>query len=123
MYQHRTLKSEASIVSLAKKQLFPEIFHIEKYQPRGTVMAQIKESSYESASFQFVEGAYLPQTGDLIQVTVVDENKKSRISYAEVTQRQGLCFAVHFIKNFDVLERIYRQLKDNSLSHSAFQRK
>lgn len=84
-----------------------EVALVEVYGHVGIVDATMKNLSLTGAFIQMVSADYLPQKGDLLNLTVnLDEIQKSHNVDAQVIWSKGNQLGVAFISKDEVLERM-----------------
>ncbi|HWU45004.1 MAG TPA: PilZ domain-containing protein [Bdellovibrio sp.] len=91
----------------AKRYSTNEKAHIEVYGHVGTLGADLKNVSKTGACLEISKGNYLPQKGDLLNLTVtLDKLRKTYSIAAEVIWAEGMGLGICFINKDEVLERM-----------------
>lgn len=91
----------------AQRFITQESAQVEVYGHVGIVDALMKNLSMTGAFIQMKKAEYLPQKGDLLNLTVnLDEIKKSHNVDAQVIWSKGTQLGVAFISKDEVLERM-----------------
>lgn len=94
-------------MSTAKRFQTKETAHIEVYGHIGTLGAQMRNISQTGAFLEVSDGDYIPQKGDLLNLTVIlDSLSKTYNLTAEVIWSEGAGLGVCFINKDQVLERM-----------------
>ena len=76
--------------------------------------AKLKNISESGAFLEYVRGAYIPKAGDFVRIYVQKPGSDQlQILDAKIVRSQGLCFGAHFVKNFELIEQLFKQLKSN----------
>ncbi len=84
-----------------------EFAHVEVYGHVGILNAALRNLSISGAFLEISKGDYVPQKGDLLNLTVkLSTLKKSHNVAAEVIWTQGLGLGITFISKDDILERM-----------------
>lgn len=94
-------------MSTAQRFKTKEIAHIEVYGHIGTLIAQLKNLSSTGAFLEVSKGDYLPQKGDLLNLTVkLSSLSRTHNVAAEVVWSNGPGLGICFINKEEVLERM-----------------
>lgn len=94
-------------MNTAKRYPTKEKAHIEVYGHIGSLGAHLKNISETGAFLEVHEGDYIPQKGDLLNLTVTLESlKKTYNLAAEVIWSQGMGLGICFINKDEILERM-----------------
>ncbi|KHD89190.1 MAG: hypothetical protein OM95_05075 [Bdellovibrio sp. ArHS] len=84
-----------------------ETAKIEVYGHIGTLVAHLKNLSQTGAFLEVSQGDYVPQKGDLLNMTVqLDSVRRTHNVAAEVIWSKGLGLGICFINKDQVLERM-----------------
>lgn len=91
----------------AKRFLTKERAHIEVYGHIGILEAELKNLSITGAFLEVSQGNYVPQKGDLLNMTVkLGSLQRTHNMAAEVVWSKGLGLGICFINKDQVLERM-----------------
>lgn len=91
----------------AKRYRTREIASIEVYGHIGIVSAKLENLSLTGAFLEIAKGSYVPQKGDLLNLTVnLSSVRKSHNLAAEVVWSRGMGIGICFINKGEVLERM-----------------
>ena len=91
----------------AKRFVTKEKADIEVYGHIGKLGAQLRNLSETGAFLEVSSGDYVPQKGDLLNLTVtLDSLKKTYNLAAEVVWSKGMGMGICFINKEEVLERM-----------------
>lgn len=91
----------------AKRFRTKEKAQIEVYGHVGTLTAQLRNISQTGAFLEVSQGDYVPQKGDLLNLTVqLDSLKRTHNVAAEVIWSKGLGLGICFIQKDQILERM-----------------
>ncbi|MNS78950.1 PilZ domain protein [compost metagenome] len=91
----------------AKRHATKEKANIEVYGHRGILQASLKNLSGTGAFLEVAQGDYIPQKGDLVNVTVnLDRINRTHNVDAQVIWCKGMGLGVCFISKDEVLERM-----------------
>jgi hypothetical protein len=91
----------------AQRYLTQEVALVEVYGHVGIVDATMQNLSLTGAFIQMIDPEYVPQKGDLLNLTVnLDEIQKSHNVDAQVIWTKGSQIGVCFISKDEVLERM-----------------
>lgn len=94
-------------MSTAKRYTTKEKAQLEVYGHIGTLVANVRNLSQTGAFLEVSYGDYVPQKGDLLNMTVkLDSLQREHNVAAEVVWSKGLGLGVCFINKDDVLERM-----------------
>lgn len=94
-------------MSTAKRFQTNETAHVEVYGHMGVLKAHMKNISSTGAHLKFATGEYLPQKGDLVNVTVrLNSVQRTHNVAAEVIWSQDMRIGICFINKDQVLERM-----------------
>lgn len=94
-------------MSTAKRFSTKEKAHLEVYGHIGTLIAKVTNLSQTGAFLEVSTGNYVPQKGDLLNMTVrLDTLRREHNIAAEVVWSRGLGVGICFINKGDVLERM-----------------
>lgn len=84
-----------------------ETAHVEVYGHIGILVANLKNISQTGAFLEVSQGDYVPQKGDLLNLTVkLDTVDRVHNVSAEVVWTQGLGLGICFINKDQILERM-----------------
>ena len=91
----------------AKRHATKEKANIEVYGHRGILSASLRNLSGTGAFLEVAEGDYIPQKGDLVNVTVtLDRINRTHNVDAQVIWSKGMGMDICFISKDEVLERM-----------------
>lgn len=91
----------------AKRFQTKEKAHIEVYGHIGVLGAHLRNLSQTGAFLEVSDGDYVPQKGDLLNLTVnLESLKKTYNIAAEVIWASGMGLGICFINKDEVLERM-----------------
>lgn len=94
-------------MSNAKRFQTVETAHIEVYGHVGILKANLKNLSATGAHLEVATGKYVPQKGDLLNMTVqLSSVRRTHNVCAEVVWTDGLGLGICFINKDQVLERM-----------------
>ncbi|WII72802.1 PilZ domain-containing protein [Bdellovibrio sp. 22V] len=94
-------------MSTAKRYQTKETAQIEVYGHIGTLVANLKNLSQTGAFLEVAQGDYVPQKGDLLNMTVnLKSLRRTHNIAAEVVWSKGLGLGICFINKDEVLERM-----------------
>lgn len=91
----------------AKRFRTKEMAHIEVYGHIGILVAKLRNISQTGAFLEVSQGDYVPQKGDLLNLTVkLDTVERTHNVAAEVIWSKGLGLGICFIHKDQILERM-----------------
>lgn len=91
----------------AKRYQTKEVAQVEVYGHIGILTANLKNISQTGAFLEVRQGGYVPQKGDLLNMTVILEAlQRTHNVAAEVVWSRGLGLGICFINKDEVLERM-----------------
>ena len=91
----------------AKRYRTKEMAHIEVYGHIGILIAKLRNISQTGAFLEVSQGDYVPQKGDLLNLTVkLDTVERTHNVAAEVVWSKGLGLGICFIHKDQILERM-----------------
>ncbi|WP_374075234.1 PilZ domain-containing protein [Bdellovibrio bacteriovorus] len=94
-------------MSTAKRFRTKETAHVEVYGHIGILVANLKNLSQTGAFLEVSQGDYVPQKGDLLNLTVnLTSLRRTHNVAAEVVWSKGLGLGICFINKDQVLERM-----------------
>lgn len=94
-------------MSTAKRFKTRETARLEVYGHMGILVAFLKNISQTGAFLEVSQGDYVPQKGDLLNMTVsLDSLRRTHNVAAEVIWSKGLGLGITFINKEEVLERM-----------------
>lgn len=94
-------------MSAAKRYPTKETAHIEVYGHIGILVAHLKNLSQTGAFLEVSNGDYVPQKGDLLNMTVsLKDLQRTHNVSAEVVWSKGLGLGICFINKDQILERM-----------------
>lgn len=94
-------------MSSAKRFVTNETAHIEVYGHIGILKASLKNLSATGAHLEVPPGNYVPQKGDLLNMTVqLSSVRRTHNVTAEVVWTEGIGVGICFINKDQVLERM-----------------
>lgn len=92
---------------VAKRYPTQETAHIEVYGHVGLILAKMKDISKTGACLEVFNGAYNPQIGDLLNLTVILNSLNRRHNFsAEVVWQNDSQVGVCFISKDTVLDKM-----------------
>lgn len=91
----------------AKRYQTKEVAQIEVYGHVGVLSANLKNISQTGAFLEIQQGSYIPQKGDLLNMTITLDNlQRTHNVAAEVVWSSDLGLGICFINKDEVLERM-----------------
>ncbi|MNJ99802.1 PilZ domain protein [compost metagenome] len=97
----------------AKRFSTEEAAQVEVYGHVGIMDVQLKNLSKTGAFIEMSQGEYVPQKGDLLNLTVtLDKLQKSHNVDAQVVWSKGAGMGICFITKDEVLERMMAKSND-----------
>ncbi|MGZ3771013.1 MAG: PilZ domain-containing protein [Bdellovibrio sp.] len=95
------------MTSAAKRFKTKEVAQIEVYGHIGILVANLKNISQTGAFLEVKQGTYVPQKGDLLNMTVtLDDLQRTHNVSAEVVWCSGMGLGICFINKEEILERM-----------------